>query len=99
MKQFQSRVVAAWIVALPLAYGLVVNTHDKITRFRTEPQAEVAREVQGAEKTGFVSMFLVTFGMIVVLTVVVDWLGKLIQRLFPERQEPTKSVEPTNPLV
>jgi hypothetical protein len=26
MKPFQSRVVAAWIVALPIAYALVVQT-------------------------------------------------------------------------
>jgi hypothetical protein len=51
MKPFQSRVVAAWIVALPIAYALVVQ-----------------------------------------VTLVIDELGALVQRLFPERAESPKPV-------
>ena len=49
MQSFQSRVVAAWIVALPIAYALVV-------------------------------------------TLVIDELGAVIRRIFPERAETPKPV-------
>ena len=99
MKSFQSRVVAAWIVALPIAYGLVVDLHNETTRLRTAPQAEIARKLHASEGISLVGLFVVTFGFLLVLVVVIDWLGKLIQRLFPERDVAAKSVESTNPVA
>jgi len=98
MKPFQSRVAAAWIIALPIAYWLVVDANNRVARLRTEPQAEIARRLQASEHNSFVGFFLVTFGFLVVLVVVIDWLGQLIQRFFPER-DAAKSVEPTNPVA
>src|SRR5881227_3803019 len=99
MKEFQSRVVAAWIVALPVAYGFVAQAHAKLAHLRADPQAEVARELHLASGSSFVSLFLATFGLLVLLTLVIDWLGKLIQLLFPEGKQNVKSVERTSPVA
>ena len=99
MKSFQSRIVAAWITALPIAYGLFVNTHNEIIRLRTEPQVEIARKIHASESVSFVSEFLVIFGFLVLVYFVIDWLSKLILRWFPERDVAAKSVEPTNPVA
>ena len=40
MKPFQSRVVAAWIVALPIAYGLFVQLQHRLDRLKADPQVE-----------------------------------------------------------
>ena len=87
MKSFKARVVAAWIVALPIAYAMVVQTQHRIDRFRTDPQGEVARQLQSAQHVSFVGFFVISFGLLVLLTLVIDELGALIQRLFPERAE------------
>lgn len=99
MKPLQSRVVAAWITALPIAYGLVVQQRREITRFRTEPQAEIARKLHAANSISFVSFFFVTFVMLVLVYFAIDWLAILIRRLFPERDVAAKSIEPTNPVA
>jgi len=65
MKPFQSRVVAAWIVALPIAY---------------------------AQHVSFVAFFVLMFGLLVILTLVIDELGGLVQLLFPERAETPKPI-------
>jgi hypothetical protein len=93
MKEFQSRVVAAWVVALPIAYALVADSHHRISHLRSDPQGEVARQLQSSVHTSFVGFFLLTFGFLVAFSVVIDRLGKLIQRLFPEREQSVKSVE------
>ena len=85
MKSFQSRVVAAWIVALPIAYALVITAHHRADRLRTDPQGEVARQLQSSQHVSFVSFFVLMFGMLVLLTLVIDELGALVRRLFPER--------------
>ncbi|HXN75378.1 MAG TPA: hypothetical protein VN876_02010 [Gemmatimonadaceae bacterium] len=91
MKPFQSRVVAAWIVALPIAYALVVQTQHRADRFRTDPQGEVARQLSGSQHISFVGFFVLVFGLLVLLTLVIDTLGTLIERFFPERAESPKS--------
>jgi hypothetical protein len=65
MKSFQSRVVAAWIVALPIAYALVVQTQHRADRFRTDPQLEVARQFSGSRHVSFVGFFVLMFGLLV----------------------------------
>jgi len=90
MKSFRSRVVAAWIVALPIAYALGVQTRHRADRFRTEPQLEVARQLSSSQHVSFVGFFVLTFGLLVLLTLVIDELGALVQRLFPERAETPK---------
>jgi hypothetical protein len=92
MKQFQSRVVAAWIIALPIAYALVLQTQHRVDRFRTDPQGEVARQLSSSQHVSFVGFFVLTFGLLVLLTLVIDALGALIQQLFPERAESPKPV-------
>jgi hypothetical protein len=92
MKSFRSRVVAAWIVALPIAYALVVQTQHRAERLRTDPQVEVARQLGSTQHVSFVGFFVITFGLLVLLTLVIDELGALVQRLFPERAEAPKPV-------
>lgn len=92
MKPFQSRVVAAWIVALPIAYALVVQTQHRADRFRRDPQFEVARQLRSSQHVSFVGFFVLMFGLLVLLMLVIDELGALIRRLFPERAETPKPV-------
>jgi hypothetical protein len=92
MKSFQSRVVAAWIVALPIAYALVVQTQHRADRFRTDPQGEVARQLQSSQHVSFVGFFVIMFGLLVLLTLVIDELGDLVQRLFPARAVTPKPI-------
>jgi Na+-transporting methylmalonyl-CoA/oxaloacetate decarboxylase gamma subunit len=99
MKEFQSRVVAAWVVALPIAYALVADSHHRISHLRSDPQGEVARQLQSSVHTSFVGFFLLTFGFLVLVSVVIDWLGNLIQRLFPEPEQRMKAAEPTSPVA
>jgi hypothetical protein len=99
MNEFQSRVVAAWVVALPLAYALVADSHRRSAHLRADPQAEIARQLQASSHNSYIGLFLITFAILVLLTMVIDWLGKLIQRLFPESEQTVKSVEPTRPVA
>lgn len=92
MKPLQSRIVAAWIVALPIAYGLVVTSQHRADRLKADPQVEVARQLTGMHHVSFVGFFVLIFGILVVLTLVIDELGALVRRLFPERAESPKSV-------
>ena len=92
MQSFQSRVVAAWIVALPIAYALVVTAQHRADRLRTDPQVEVARQLNSSQHVSFVGFFVLMFGLLVLLTLVIDELGALVQRLFPERVETPKPV-------
>lgn len=92
MQSFQSRVVAAWIVALPIAYALVVQTQRRADRLRTDPQLEVARQLRGMQHVSFVGFFVIMFGLLVLLTLVIDELGAVILRIFPERAETPKPV-------
>jgi uncharacterized membrane protein len=92
MKPFQSRVVAAWIVALPIAYALVVQAQHKADHLRTDPQGEVARQLSSSQHISFVGFFVLMFGLLVLLTLAIDGLGALILRLFPERAETPKPV-------
>jgi hypothetical protein len=92
MKPFQSRVVAAWIVALPIAYGLFHQLQGRVDRLRADPQLEVARQLRSAQQATFVGFFLVMFGSLVPVMLVIDELGAVIRRLFPERAETPKPV-------
>jgi hypothetical protein len=92
MKPFQSRVVAAWIVALPIAYALVGQTQHRADRLRTDPQFEIARQLASTQHVSFVGFFVITFGLLVLLTLAIDGLGALILRLFPERAETPQPV-------
>ena len=90
MKPFQSRVVAAWIVALPIAYALVVHAQHRADRLRADPQFEAARQLASLQHVSFVGFFVLMFGLLVLLTLVIDQLGALVRRLFPERAETPK---------
>jgi hypothetical protein len=92
MKPFQSRVVAAWIIALPIAYGLLIQVQHKVDRLRTDPQVEVAKQLRDSQHATFVGFFVVMFGLLVLVTFVIDELEALIQRLFPERVETPKPI-------
>ena len=92
MQSFQSRVVAAWIVALPITYALLVSQHHRIASLKTDPQVEIAKQLRLDQQTSFIHFFLLTFGFLVLLTVVVDALATQIRRIFPERAETPKPV-------
>jgi len=98
MKPFQSRVVAAWIVALPIAYALVTSERHKIARLRTDAPAEIARQLSLGQHISFVSFFVMLFVIPVVLTVVIDTLGRGIQRFFPEPAISGASPDQSRPL-
>ena len=87
MQSFQSRVVAAWIVALPITYALLVSQHHRIASLKTDPQVEIAKQLRLDQQTSFIHFFLLTLGFLVLLTVVVDALATQIRGLFPERGE------------
>ena len=90
MKTFQSRVVAAWIVALPMASVMIVSANHRIARLKTNPQLEVADELSRTQHVSFVSFFLISFVFFVVLIVVIDALANIIRQLFPERPQDSK---------
>ena len=92
MKPFQSRVVAAWIVALPIAYGLFLTAQHRADRLRADPQFEIARQLRERQHVSFPSFFVLMFVMVVILTVVIDKVETLIRRLFPDRAEIPKPV-------
>jgi hypothetical protein len=92
MNLFKSRIVAAWIVALPITYALLVSQRHRIASLKTDPQVEIAKQLRLDQQTSFVHYFLLTFGFLVLLTVVVDALATQIRRLFPERGETPKPV-------
>lgn len=93
MKPFQSRVVAAWIVALPAAYAELVDSQHRLARLRSGAQDEIARQIHVWERASFVGLFIATFVFFVVLAVVIDVLAKAIQRLFPEPADSTTSAK------
>jgi hypothetical protein len=90
MKPFQARVVAAWIVALPLSYAMNVDRYRRIARFSANPAGEAAIQIQKAQRISLVAIFIFLFIVVVVLTLVVDALANLIQRWFPEPPAPAK---------
>jgi hypothetical protein len=92
MNVFKSRIVAAWIVALPITYALLVSTNHTVASLRADPQVEMAKQLRVGQQTSFIHFFLLTFGFLLLLTVVVDALATLIRRLFPERAETPKPV-------
>jgi hypothetical protein len=85
MKEFQSRVVATWLVALPLAFGIVEASRHRAQRLTANAQGEVAQELRMAQHASFVADFLFTFVFLVVLMVVVDTLANFVRRVMPER--------------
>ena len=93
MKPFQSRVVAAWVLALPVAYAALVETHQRVARLRTDGQAEIARQIRLLEHGSFVRAFIGFFALFVVVTVVIDVLAKGIQRFFPEPADSATSAK------
>jgi hypothetical protein len=98
MKPFQSRVVAAWIVALPIAYGEWIDTHHRLARLRTDAQAEIARQLHIWERASFVGLSIATFVFFAVLAVVIEALAKAIQRLFPDPADSaTSAKQPSSP--
>lgn len=84
MTPFQSRVVAAWIIALPMAYGLLVDAHHRIARLTANPTVEVAAELHRDQRASFVGFFFFLFVGLVIVTYVIDALANLIRRLFPD---------------
>jgi hypothetical protein len=84
MKPFQSRVVAAWIVALPLSYAINVDRYHRIARLSANPAGEAAIQIQKAQRLSFVGIFIGLFIFVGVLSVVVEALANLIRRWFPE---------------
>jgi hypothetical protein len=98
MKPFQSRVVAAWIVALPLAYAVLASERHRTERLRIDAQAEIARQLGLAQHASFVPFFIAVFAVLLVLTVVIDVLAKGIQRFFPEAETSVTSSGQSRPL-
>lgn len=97
MKPFQSRVVAAWIVALPLSYALLVSSNHRVESLRINAQAEIAHEIRLAQNASFVRYFISTFAMLVVLTVVIDAIARVIHRFFPEAEASITSSDQSRP--
>ena len=98
MKAFQSRVVGAWIVSLPLAYALLTSSRHRIESLRINAQAEVANEIRLSQNASFVRYFISVFALLVLLTVVIDALAKGIQRFFPEAETSVTSSDQSRPL-
>jgi hypothetical protein len=87
MKEFQSRVVATWLVSLPIAFGIVEASRHRVARFTANAQGEIAQELRMAQHASFVGDFVFTFASLVVLMIVVDALATLIRRVMPERDD------------
>lgn len=91
MKPFQSRVVAAWFVALPLGYAMNVSNHHMIARLSANPVDDAAIRVRNAQGMSFVKYFISVFISVVVLSVVVEALANLIKRSFPDPPPASKT--------
>ena len=96
MKEFQSRVVATWVVALPIAYAVFESAHQKVQRLTADPQTEVARELRLNQHPSFVGDFLVLFGALVVVMIATDALATFIRRLRPDRPSASEPGQQTS---
>jgi predicted PurR-regulated permease PerM len=96
MKQFQSRVVATWVVALPIAFAAFQSDHDKFQRLTSDPQTEVARQLRLSQHGSFVGDFLIIFATLVVLLMVTDALANFIRRLMPDRPSASEPSQQTS---
>ena len=78
-KPFQARLVACWLVAMPLAWAFVVQDRHKIERLKANPLAEATKELQDAQKLSFVAMFWALLIGLVVLTFLIEFIAKLLR--------------------
>lgn len=88
MKEFQSRVVATWVVALPIAFALFQTSRHEVVRLTTDAQTEIAQQLRLAQHASFVGDFILTFASLVVIIVVIDALAKLIRQVIPDPAVP-----------
>lgn len=91
MKPFQSRVVAAWIVALPLGYAMNVGNRHMIARLSANPVAETAIRIHNAQRMSFVKYFITIFIFLALLAVIVEALANLIRKWFPDPPPASKT--------
>jgi hypothetical protein len=87
---FQSRVVAAWIVALPIAYAMNVSVHQRVAQLVADPKVFAAAELRKNQHASFVGFFIFLFIGLFVVTFVIDALANLILRLFPDHPRAAK---------
>ncbi|HEV7839561.1 MAG TPA: hypothetical protein VGO75_15940 [Gemmatimonadaceae bacterium] len=80
-KPFQARLVACWLVAMPLAWLLYVQDAGKVARLKANPMAEVAKELQASQKMSFVAMFWVLLIAIVLITFLIEFIAKLLRSM------------------
>jgi hypothetical protein len=87
---FQSRVVAAWIVALPIAYAMNISVHQRVAQLVADPKLFAAAELRKNQHASFVGFFFFLFIGVVVINFVIDALANLIRRLFPDHPSAAK---------
>ena len=78
-KPFQARLVACWLVAMPLTWALVSQDQHRVARLKANPMAEIAKEVKDAEKLSFVGMFWVLLIALIVITFLIEFIAKLLR--------------------
>ena len=78
-KPFQARLVACWIVAMPLAWGLYVQDQHKLARLKTNPMAEAIKELESSQKISFVAMFWFLLIALIVFTFLIEYIAKLLR--------------------
>jgi hypothetical protein len=80
-KPFQARLIACWLVAMPLAWVLVVQDQHKVARLKANPLAEAMKELDGAQKLSFVGMFWVLLAIVVVIHFLIEFIAKLLRSM------------------
>jgi Na+-driven multidrug efflux pump len=80
-KPFQARLVACWLVAMPMTWLLVTQDQHKVARLKANPMAEIAKELKDAEKLSFVGMFWVLLIALVLLTFLIEFIAKLLRSM------------------
>ena len=78
-RPFQARLVACWLVAMPLAWFAAHDGSGRVARLKSNPTGEAALELQRLQKMSFMGMFWITLIALVLLTTLIEFIAKLLR--------------------
>lgn len=76
-KPFQARLVACWLLAMPLAWGMIASEQHKIAKLKAKQLAEAIKELNQAQKLSFVNMFWVILVTLIIVSFLIEFIAKL----------------------
>ena len=78
-KPFQARLVACWLVSMPLTWLFVIANNRLISRLATNPLAAAMRELEKARNESFITFFWRLLVTLVVLSFLIEFIAKLLR--------------------